>query len=239
MAKLRNQTFFCLYDLNKAIRKELEVINNKPFEKMEGSRRSLYETLEKPALKPLPLQPYEYAVWKYVRVNIDYHIEADGNYYSVPYQLVRQQVDVRITAKTVEIFYKNKRVATHIRQFGKKHAYTTLQEHMPPSHQKVWEWTPARIINWSKAVGKNTALLVEALMERKEHPEQAYRACMGIIRLSEKYTKESGESRFPCSILWSHLLQEHTVHPGKKALINCPWKQNPHLPLWSMTISVE
>lgn len=194
IAKLRNQTFFSLYELKQAVRLLLDEANNRPFQKREGSRRSLFKTIEKSALKPLPMEAYEFAIWSRARVNVDYHIEFDKNYYSVPYQLVKQEVMVRAAAMTVEILHKNKRVAAHVRVNGKKHVYTTLMEHMPPRHRQFGEWTPERIANWSRTVGPHTTGLVQAIMDRKLHPEQAFRACMGIIRLAKSYSKERVEN---------------------------------------------
>jgi len=194
IAKLRNQTFFSLYELKQAVRELLEEANNRPFQKREGSRRTLFEETEKPALKPLPVETYEFAVWNRARVSVDCHIEFEKNFYSVPYQLVKQEVMVRAVAMTVEVFYKNKRIASHARVNGKKYLYTTLLEHTPPHHRQFGEWNPERIVNWSKTVGPNTANLVHTIMARKKHPEQAFRACMGIIRLAKSYSKERVEN---------------------------------------------
>lgn len=190
MAKLRNRKFFSYYELNQAIRKELKEINNKPFQKMEGSRRIWYETIDKPALRPLPVSPYEFAEWKKARVNIDYHVEFEGNFYSTPYQLVGQQVDIRITSKVVEVLFKNKRVGLHTRAIKGKRLYITDPSHRHPKHQEQSSWPPERLINWGKSIGDNTGRFIEVLISRKVHPEQAYRACMGVFRLAEKYTKE-------------------------------------------------
>jgi transposase len=194
IARLRRQTFFSLYELRQAVKVLLEEANNRPFQKREGSRRSLFESVEKSTLKPLPVQAYEFAEWKKAKVNIDYHVEFESNFYSVPYQLAKQEVMVRSTSTMVEIFYKNKRIAAHPRQNTKKHYYTTLKAHMPVNHQKVGEWTPERIIHWAETVGSHTASLVRLIMERKEHPEQAYRACLGIIRLAKSFTPLRVES---------------------------------------------
>lgn len=194
IAKLRNQTFFSLYELKQAVRSLLEEANNRPFQKREGSRRTLFESIEKPMLKALPASAYEFAIWKRVKVNIDYHIEFGKNFYSVPYQLVKQDVEIRVTAKVVEVFYKHRRIASHPRQKAQKYHYTTLSEHMPPNHRKFGEWTPDRIVSWSKKIGPSVAGLVREILAKKEHPEQAYRSCMGIIRLSKTYTPERVEN---------------------------------------------
>ncbi len=194
IAKLRNQTFFSLYELKDIVQKLMEEANNRPFQKREGSRRTLFETIERPALKVLPAEPYEFAVWKRAKVNVDYHIELEKNFYSVPYQLAKQEVDLRVTAKVVEVFHRNRRIASHPRQTTRKYHYTTLPDHMPSNHRKLGEWTPERIVHWSTTIGPHTANLVREIMARKEHPEQAYRSCMGIIRLAGNYTPQRVEN---------------------------------------------
>lgn len=188
LAPLRNRTFFSLAELNQAIFELLVKLNERPFQKLDGSRRTLFEELDKPALRPLPQAPYEFAAWKKAKVNIDYHIEVKAVYYSVSYQLIGKKVDVRLTSTTVEIFNNNKRVASHLRSH-KKGTYVTNPEHRPKSHREYLEWTPSRIINWAKETGEATAELVKKIIESKPHPEQGYRACLGIIRLSGKYGK--------------------------------------------------
>jgi transposase len=187
LAALRNQTFFSLTELNKAIREKLPELNNRRFQKLNTTRKILYETIDKPALKPLPVHPYEYAEWKKARVNIDYHIEIDHHYYSVPYQLVREQVDVRLTATTVEVLFKNRRVAAHKRSYVPG-GFTTIKEHMPKSHQRYLEWTPSRIIKWAGKSGPNTQKLVTRILENRPHPEQGFRSALGIVRLGKHYT---------------------------------------------------
>lgn len=186
LATLRNRTFFSLNELNEGIAQELEKLNNKPFQKMDGTRRSLYEAIDKPALLPLPTHPYEYAEWKKVRANIDYHVEIDSRLYSVPYQLRREEMDARITASVVEVFCKGKRVASHPRCTGQQRCHTEL-DHMPSSHRAHAEWTPSRLVNWGTSVGNNTGKFVQALLDAKPHPEQGYRSCLGIIRLFQSY----------------------------------------------------
>ncbi|GAW92111.1 IS21 family transposase [Calderihabitans maritimus] len=193
MAALRKHTFFSLDELNRAIFSKLEELNQKPFQKLEGCRKELFETLDRPALKPLPAKRYEFAEWKKVRVNIDSHIEFDKNFYSVPHQLLKEQVEVRATASTVEIFYKGQRVASHQRVYGKGR-HQTEPKHLPRAHQKYLEWTPSRLIHWSETIGPNTAELVKKILESRPHPEQGYRSCLGIMRLSKAYPKERMEA---------------------------------------------
>lgn len=193
LAALRNRTFFSLAELNNAIQELLEQLNNKKFKKLPSTRRELFETLERPALKPLPTERYPFIDWKTAKVNIDYHIEVDRHFYSVPYQLVGAQVDVRLGLQVVEILYKNQRVASHVRSFIPGRA-TTSPEHRPKAHQKYLEWTPSRLIRRAEKIGPQTAKLVEAIMASKPHPEQGYRACLGIIRLAKRYPPERLEA---------------------------------------------
>jgi transposase len=193
LAALRNRTFFSLAELNQAIREKLTELNSRKFQKLDTSRQELFEQLDKPALKPLPEHRYEYAQWKKATVNIDYHIDVGHHYYSVPYQLVRKLVDVRITAQTVEVLFKNRRVASHPRSH-KKGGYSTLSEHMPERHKKYLEWTPARIIRLAGETGQNTQRLVTEIMASRIHPQQGYRCCLGIMRLSKSYGSERVEA---------------------------------------------
>jgi transposase len=186
LARLRDRQFFGLHQLNQAITILLTELNQKPFQKLPGSRRSLFEDLDRPALKPLPACSYQYAEWKKARVNIDYHIEVERHYYSVPHQLITKQLDVRITTATIECFYKNKRVASHIRSFRQGH-HTTVKEHMPKSHQKWAEWTPQRFIRWAEKIGPQTAQLIEAVLSSRSVPQQGFRSCLGVLRLAKSY----------------------------------------------------
>jgi len=186
LAPLRHRTFFSLVELNQAIRELLGPYNERPFQKLPGSRRSVFEQVDRPALKPLPEQPYEFAEWKKARVHMDYHVEVDGHYYSVPYSLVREQVDVRLTANVVECFHRGERVASHARSF-QKGRHTTVKEHMPRAHQEYADCTPERLVRWAKHSGVATAAVVEGLMSSRPHVQQGYRACLGLMRLGKQY----------------------------------------------------
>jgi transposase len=186
LARLRDRRFYSVAEANAAIARCVAEINARPFQKMDGSRLSLFESLERPALRPLPAGRYEFAAWRKARVNIDYHVEADRHWYSVPYQLARQQVDVRLSAATVEIFHSSRRVASHPRSF-ERHRHTTDTAHMPEAHRRHAEWTPSRIIDWAGKTGPATAGLVEAILSSRPHPEQGYRAALGIIRLAGRH----------------------------------------------------
>lgn len=186
IAWLRHSTFHSLGELNRAIREQLAWLNERPFKKLPGSRRHLFETLDRPALKPLPAQPYAFATWKRARVNIDYHIEVEGHWYSVPYQLAGQAVDVRLTVSTVEVFARGRRVASHLRS-RQPYRHSTLPEHMPASHRAHVEWTPSRMVHWAQTAGPQTAALVSGILATRPHPEQGYRSCLGILRLGKRY----------------------------------------------------
>ncbi len=189
LAALRNRTFFSLSELNGAIRDLLVMLNKKPFKKLEGCRRECFEKIEKSALMKLPDTPYAFAEWKKGRVNIDYHVELNGHYYSVPYSLIHEEVDIRYTAKTVEVFLKANRVASHLRD-DSRGRHTTLGEHMPKSHREYLEWNPSRIINWAKTIGQSAAQTVEYILTSRGYPEQGYRSCLGILRLAKRYSPE-------------------------------------------------
>jgi len=186
LAALRHRTFFALAGLNAAIAELLERLNARPFRKLPGSRRSQFEQLDRPALRPLPDTPYVFAEWKTVRVHIDYHVEVDRHYYSVPHALVRRQLDVRLTARTVECFHRGRRVASHVRS-SRRGRHTTVAEHMPEKHRRMGDWTPERFVRWAEKVGPATAALIATVLEQRRHPQQAYRSCLGILRLAECY----------------------------------------------------
>jgi transposase len=190
LAALRNRSFFSLEELNREIARLLHRLNERAFKKLPGSRRELFEQLDRPALRPLPAEPYEFAEWKKVRVNIDYHVELDDHYYSVPYQLVRKPLEVRFSARIVECFHKGQRVASHLRSHLKGR-HTTVAEHMPTSHRQYAEWTPQRLIRWAEKTGPATAGVIRTILERRVHPQQGFRSCLGILRLG----KDFGEPR--------------------------------------------
>ena len=190
LAALRDCKFFSVGELNHAIRPLLEKLNAQPFQKLEGSRNSLFDTQEKDKLLPLPTQPFEFATWAKAKANIDYHVSVDNHFYSVPYSLIHRQLDVRLSEQMVELFHDGKRVAAHPRSRapGK---FTTLDEHRPKSHQRYLEWTPGRMIEWARKIGPQCAKVVEYILAHKPHPEMGFRSCLGIIRLS----KGAGEQR--------------------------------------------
>jgi transposase len=186
LAPLRHHTFFSLAALNQALALQRQALNARPFQKLAGSRATLFDTLERPALRPLPATRYEYATWRKARVNIDYHVMVAEHGYSVPYPLVRQEVDVRLTATTVEILHHGRRVAAHLRSAARGR-FTTDPTHRPKAHQRHLEWTPSRLIHWGASLGPATGQLIEQLLERYPHPEQGYRACLGLFSLGKRY----------------------------------------------------
>jgi len=193
IAALRHHTFFSIEELNDRIRELLERLNTRKFRKLNSSRRELFETLERPTLKPLTPERYRYIDFKRPTVNIDYHIDVDGHLYSVPYQLRGTKVEVFLSIDTVEVFLSSRRIVTHQRSY-QKGKYTTLTEHMPKSHQKHLEWTPSRIIQWAEQTGPATAKIVETILSTRPHPEQGFRSCLGILRLGKKYSQERLEA---------------------------------------------
>ena len=193
LAVLRQRTFYSLAELNTAIRQCLERLNSRLMRRLKKSRRELFETVDRPQALPLPQRPYEYAEWYKARVNIDYHIEVDGHYYSVPFQLLRERLDVRLTATTIEAFRKGERVAAHARSYVRG-IPTTVKEHMPPEHRSYAEWSPSRFIQWAGKTGVATAQLVEKILSTRPYPEQGYRSCLGIINLGRHYEPERVEA---------------------------------------------
>jgi transposase len=193
IAPLRNRTFGSIGEANTAIAERVEWLNNRKMKVLDASRAELFEAHDLPELRPLPERPYEFATWKKARVNMDYHIEVEGHYYSVPYQLTREKVEARITERTIEVFHRGKRVTSHVRSFVKGRA-TTIHDHRPASHRAHLEWTPSRIVAWAEETGPATASLVDEIMRRKPHPEMGYRSCLGIIRLSSKFGSERMEA---------------------------------------------
>jgi transposase len=193
LARLRNQVFFTLAALNLAIAELLVELNARPFKKLVGNRREWFETIDRPALQPLPEQPFEIARFKVCRVNIDYHVDIDGHYYSVPHALVRREVEARVTDTTVEILHGGRRVASHVRSMiaGR---HSTIAEHMPAAHRAHLEWTPGRFGRWAADIGPSTQQVVEHLLTTKPHPEMGYRSCLGLLSLARHYGNERLEA---------------------------------------------
>jgi transposase len=193
IAKLRKRTFFSLTELNAAIAVEVAALNARVTRHLGASRKPLFEELERPALKPLPAEPYTYAQWKECKLGLDYHVEIEKHYYSVPHQLMREKMWVRITARTVEVFHRGKRVAAHVRSSSNR-KHTTVREHMPSSHRRYADWTPEHLRRRAGEIGPNTSALVEIILRERPHPEQGFRASVGIIGLAKAHGRDRLEA---------------------------------------------
>ena len=226
LACLRHQTFFSLPDLNAAIATCLTRLNARPFKKLPGCRRSVFDTVDRPALRPLPAEPYVYAEWRHARVNIDGHLEVAGHYYRVPSPLIRSQLAVRLTATTLECFHHGQRVASHVRS-AERGRHTTVVAHLPLAYQRYLEWPPSRLIHWAETVGPATAVVVTTILHGRPHPEQGYRSCLGVLRLGREYggprleaacqrAQTLGAFAYKCvqSILKTGLDQQPLTEPG-------------------------
>ena len=193
IAKLRNRRFFSLGELNAAIAELVTALNNRVTRHLGASRRALFDDLERSALKKLPAEPYAYAEWKECRAGLDYHVEIEKHYYSVPHALLRETMWARITARTIEVFHRGKRVAAHVRSSSNRQ-HTTVREHMPSSHQRYADWTPERIQRQANEIGPKTSALVEIILRERTHPEQGFRACIGILRHAKSFGRERLEA---------------------------------------------
>ena len=188
VAALRKEQFFTIAELNKAIKVKLEEFNRRPFQKKEGSRYELFHDEELPLLTPLPATRYELAEWKQATVQFNYHISVDGMLYSIPYEYIGKKVDVRITGTIIEVFYNQNRIASHRRLYGRKGQYSTITEHMPKEHQHYLEWNGDRFRKWAEGIGENTAKVIDAILRSKRVEQQSYRACMGLLKMADKYS---------------------------------------------------
>ncbi len=188
LARLRHHTFFSLNELNLCIQSLLEEVNNKPYQKLKGTRKEWFESMDKPVLSPLPKHPYEYTEIKLVKVNIDYHVQFDEHCYSVPHHLVGERIETHAKANIVAFYFHGKQVSSHVRKYYQ--GMTTIPEHMPTRHQKHRQWNAERLINWGQSIGDEARILVKALIAQKTHEEQAYRVCLGLLNLSKTYSDE-------------------------------------------------
>lgn len=193
LARLRHRKFFSIIELNQALRELLEDLNTRSFKKLSGNRRSQFEALDLPALLPLPSQPYEFAEWKKARVHIDYHVEVAGHFYSVPHSLVTRELDIRMNATAIEFIHQQKRVAIHPRS-DLKGGQSTIPDHMPPNHRAHTQWDPARFLDTAAEIGPCTRDLTAAILKEREHPQLAYRSCLGLLNLARLYSPERLEA---------------------------------------------
>jgi len=225
MAPLRHHTFTSLAEINAALRKGMEKINHQPFQKMKTSRYALFQELDKPALKPLPPARYQYAEWKKAKVHMDYHVAFDDHFYSVPYQYLRQTIEIRATNKTVECILSQKRIASHPRSY-KKYRYTTLEEHMPKSHQAQAKYSLNFILENAKKVGDKTTSFVEHMLAARAFPQQAYRACYGLLRLSNRFGADRLEKACSKGLLSGADRYQHIETMLKNQLEEVPLSDN-------------
>lgn len=212
-AALRNEKFFSLEELNREIRHRLDAFNRRPFQKKEGSRYSVYLKDEKPFLAPLPSAPYELAQWKKLTVQFNYHISVEKMQYSVPHEYIRQEVDVRITRSVIEVFFKNNRLTSHKRLYGRPGQYSTIEAHMPEEHQKYLHWNGQRFIEWAEKIGTSTAITVKSILASYKIEQQGYKSCMGLLKLADKYSIDRLE--VACQRALSY-----TPHPSYKSVKN-------------------
>ena len=194
IAKLRNRQFFDINKMNSAISKELERFNHNEFQKREGSRYSVFMEEELPFMQPLPQYPYEFAQWKIATVQLNYHIGLDYQNYSIPYEYVKKKVDVRYTKNMIEVFYKGSRICSHKRLYGRRGQYSTLVDHMPANHQLYSEWDSARFLKWAADIGDSTKDVVQKLFDSYRVEEQAYKGCLSLLKLADKYSPERLEN---------------------------------------------
>lgn len=200
--RFRNRTFFSFDDLNEAIKEKLEDFNNEPFQKREGSRSSVFEEEEKDYLKPLPLTPFEICTYKTAKVNIDYHVSVDKMNYSVPCAYVGQYVDVKLSDSMITIFYKGTKIAEHIRLKGRRNQYSTIEDHLPEEH-KLFKWNGERFRKWALSIGKCTNEVVDRLLKAHKAEEVAYRGCISLLKLADKYSEARLEKA--CKLALEHL----------------------------------
>jgi len=212
LAALRNEKFFSLAELNREIRSKLDSYNRRPFQKKEGSRYSFFKE-EKPFLTPLPAASYERSTWKQATVQFNYHISVDKMQYSVPYEYIRQKVNVRMTKNIVEVFYKNTRICSHKRLYGHPGQYSTVDVHMPEDHQKYLKWDANRFIAWAEKIGTNTVIAVKSILVSYRVEQQGYKSCMGILKLADRYSLNRLEAACKKALLY-------TPHPSYKIIKN-------------------
>jgi len=222
LAALRHRKFFSLAELNPAIHELLEKLNHHPFKKREDSRFGLFQKVDRPAMRPLPRERFDLSVWTHATVNIDYHVELDRSFYSVPYHLARQKVDVRATPTTVEIFHRGVRVASHLR-VRKPYTAVTQTEHRPKSHQAHLDWPPSRMVRWAQTVGVHTAQVVEKILNSYPHPEMGYRSCLGIIRLGQRYPAPRMEAAAQRALLANAVSYKSIASMLRRGLDQQPW----------------
>ena len=212
-AALRNEKYFSLEELNRDIRSKLEAYNRRPFQKKEGSRYSIFFEEEKPFLAPLPATSYERATWKQATVQFNYHISVDKMQYSVPYEYIKQRVDVRVTRKVIEVFYHNTRICAHKRLYGHPGQYSTIETHMPEDHQKYLKWDGNRFIAWAEKIGVHAVMTIKSILASYRVEQQGYKSCLGLLKLADRYSVERLEAACKKAL-------SYTPHPSYKSIKN-------------------
>lgn len=209
LAAIRNHKFFTLRELNEVVKERLHTLNHKPFQKKDGSRALLFAE-ERASLLPLPRNAYEMSSWKTAKVSFNYHVEVDGRFYSVPFEYIKRQVDVRVTRNVVEVFYEGTRICSHIRLYDKVR-YSTEEAHMPPNHQQYTQWNGDRFRKWAAKIGPQTTCVVETILSSYKVEQQGYRACMVLLKLGDSYTPERLEAACDKALFY-------TPRPSYKAI---------------------
>ncbi len=221
LAPLRHTTFTSIGEINAAIRPRVTAFNQQSFQKMKTSRQELFESIDKPALKPLPVERYQYADWCHAKVHIDYHIVFNDHYYSVPYKYIKQSIQLRTTAATVECFYQGKRIAVHSRSFV-RYGFTTLREHMPVAHQAHIDWTPERLRRWALKIGPKTEEFIDDMISSRPFPQQAFRACLGLLRMGSRFSEERLEKACEIALTAGATRYQHVESILKNRLDSVP-----------------
>ena len=231
----RNQRFFSLDEVNRAIQPLLAELNRRPFQRLPGSRRSVFETVDHPALKPLPPTRYEFAEWKRATVGIDDHVEVDRHDYSVPYRYARQPVDVRFTATTVELFHRGERLASHARR-RVPGGHTTVAAHLVPAHQVVAGWNAQRFLDWAAQIGPQTQTVIERVLQARAHPQQGYRTALGILRLEGLWQRPAGSrlpARRPATSATTPAANSPTPSRPDRSVSSCSTRSKKPIPAFS------
>jgi transposase len=229
-AALRNQQFLSLWELNTAIRTKLAEFNAKPFQKKEGSRATVFEE-ERSFLLPLPEHPYELAVWKIATVQFNYHITVESGNYSVPYEYIKQKVNVRLTKRLVEVFFSGNRIASHPRLYGRPGQYSTYEEHMPKEHREYVSWNGERFLNWAGKIGEHTKTVVQLFLSRNQIEQQGYKTCLALLKLSDSYSALRLEQACKRALSFTErpslksiqiILKSGQDNPGNDEKVPCP-----------------
>jgi len=210
LAAIRNQRFFTLRELNNEIKERLYQFNHKEFQKKEGSRAIGFSE-ERAYLLPLPNNAFEISTWKAATVQYNYHVSVDKQFYSVPYEYIKHRVEVRVTSRVIEIFFEGSRICSHIRLTGRPGQYSTTESHMPPKHQQYLRWDGDKFRDWAEKIGPQTVNVVNGILTRYKVEQQAYRSCMGLLKLADKYSRQRLEDA--CEVVWNY-----TTEPGYKAV---------------------